>query len=138
MNWRTVAANLRHARKAAGLTQRQLAERASIEQGQISKYESGKVRPDLGSLVRIALTLQQSIDTLLRRGDEDYDALIGVERRTSKPPALTVRERQYLKAFRELGQIDPDFQRTIEGLTVQRLREARRIRKHSHTTRHGV
>jgi len=42
------------ARKSAGLTQRQLSERAGIAQGDISKLESGSANPSLRTLQRLA------------------------------------------------------------------------------------
>jgi len=42
------------ARKSAGLTQKQLSERAGIAQGDISKLESGSANPSLRTLQRLA------------------------------------------------------------------------------------
>lgn len=42
------------ARKAAGLTQRQLAERTGIAQADISKLENGNANPSLKTLQRLA------------------------------------------------------------------------------------
>jgi len=42
------------ARKSAGLTQKQLSERAGIAQGDISKLESGSANPSLRTLRRLA------------------------------------------------------------------------------------
>jgi predicted transcriptional regulator len=42
------------ARKSAGLTQKQLSERAGIAQGDISKMESGNANPSLRTLQRLA------------------------------------------------------------------------------------
>lgn len=44
---------LRHARKKAGLTQRQLAERSGIAQPAIAKIESGRVSPRIDTLERL-------------------------------------------------------------------------------------
>lgn len=37
--------NIRDLRKAAGLTQRELAERVNVTQGAVSNWERGKIRP---------------------------------------------------------------------------------------------
>jgi len=50
------------ARKATGLTQSQLAERAGISQGDISKIETGNANPSLNTLKRLA----KSMDMRLR------------------------------------------------------------------------
>jgi len=42
------------ARKTSGLTQSQLAERAGISQGDISKIETGNANPSLNTLKRLA------------------------------------------------------------------------------------
>lgn len=42
------------ARKASGLTQKQLAEKTSIAQADISKLENGKANPSLRTLQRLA------------------------------------------------------------------------------------
>lgn len=42
------------ARKSAGLTQKQLAEKTGIAQGDISKLESGNANPSLKTLQRLA------------------------------------------------------------------------------------
>ena len=41
------------ARKAAGLTQAQLAERMGVDQGHISRWESGKVTPNAESMAKL-------------------------------------------------------------------------------------
>lgn len=42
------------ARKSSGLTQKQLAEKTSIAQADISKLENGKANPSLRTLQRLA------------------------------------------------------------------------------------
>lgn len=49
----TVAADLRAARRRAGLTQRQLAERAGTSQAAVARYEGGRTVPDLATLARL-------------------------------------------------------------------------------------
>lgn len=44
---------LRAWRQAEGLTQAQAAERLDLLQSRVSEYETGKVRPDLDTAVRI-------------------------------------------------------------------------------------
>ena len=45
---------LRAARKAAGLTQSELAERASIHRVSVARFEAGKVDPSFTTVVRLA------------------------------------------------------------------------------------
>lgn len=60
-----VPMNLRLARKAAQLTQAQLAERAGIEQATVSDLEAGKIRkPSYETVVRLARALNVSAEEL--------------------------------------------------------------------------
>jgi len=59
------AANLRHQRKLAGLSQEELAERSSIHRSQISLLEKGNRLPRLESLVKLAGGLGVGVDVLL-------------------------------------------------------------------------
>ena len=49
------------ARKNAGLTQKQLSERAGIAQGDISKLENGNANPSLRTLQRLAGAMQMRL-----------------------------------------------------------------------------
>lgn len=59
---------LRKARKERGLTQGQLAQRVNVDLQRISKYERGVNVPTTDIMVRIADTLDVSLDYLLRNG----------------------------------------------------------------------
>lgn len=48
---------LRYLREAAGLTQRELAERLDAQQPAIARLENGHVKPDVATLERIAAAL---------------------------------------------------------------------------------
>lgn len=53
------------ARRNAGITQEDMAERIGVSRTTIAKWESGKAEPNLLHLVCIAQILQVSTDTLL-------------------------------------------------------------------------
>ena len=57
--------NIRKARKAAGVTQKELAEKAETTEVSISRYLSGQRTPRLLTLAAIAQVLGVSIDDLL-------------------------------------------------------------------------
>jgi transcriptional regulator with XRE-family HTH domain len=57
-------------RKLRGLTQAELAERLSVSQPIIARWENGKARPNEGSLTRIAEALGTTVEALLS-GDQD-------------------------------------------------------------------
>ncbi len=60
------AENLRRCRKAAGMTQKQLAETLCYSEKAVSKWESGKGMPPAALLPALADRLQTDIDSLLR------------------------------------------------------------------------
>lgn len=58
--------NLRIARRKAGLSQRELAERMGQSQRRVVEWESGKLCPRIGSIVRLAEALEIDPGVLLR------------------------------------------------------------------------
>ena len=67
---------IQHLRKAAGLTQRELAEKLSISFQAVSKWEKGETLPDTGILLPLCDILGTTADKLLHGG-----SLLGFERR---------------------------------------------------------
>ena len=61
----TLADKLKEARKNAGLTQIELAEKLSVSRQAITKWETGKGIPDVDNLRMISRVLNVSIDFLL-------------------------------------------------------------------------
>jgi len=61
---------LREARRAAGLTQVQLARRAGVTQSVISAYESGRREPALSTLVRLVEATGGRLDFDIRHGGD--------------------------------------------------------------------
>ena len=62
---------IRELRKAAGISQDQLAELASLNRVTIAKYESGRVEPGAQALSRIADALDVSVDALLGKTQDE-------------------------------------------------------------------
>lgn len=56
-------------RRAAGLTQAELADMAGVKQSTVSAWESGIAIPRPGTLVKVATTLGVTVDELLRGGE---------------------------------------------------------------------
>ena len=52
------------ARHEKGLTQKQLADLAGIEQASLSRIETGKVSPDLATLKKIAAAMDKKLELL--------------------------------------------------------------------------
>ena len=58
------AANLRHARKTAGVSQEELAERCELHRTEVSLLERGGREPRLGTLVKLAIALGTTPEAL--------------------------------------------------------------------------
>jgi transcriptional regulator with XRE-family HTH domain len=78
------------ARRAHGLTSKQLADKTGLRQSRVSGLERGRAAPSLDDLRRLARVLRLNIDYLLatRVGDDDAHAGRHLKRRTRKPVAL--------------------------------------------------
>ena len=66
MDW----TKIRQMRKAAGVTQEQLANKLGVNRATISKYESGQIEPTISMLETIASVLGVHIFDLVGSGDE--------------------------------------------------------------------
>ena len=64
----TFGEKLKNARKEAGLSQEQLAEKLSVSRSAVAKWEADNGMPDVNNLKAMAVLLNTSIDYLL---DED-------------------------------------------------------------------
>lgn len=60
-----IGENIKKARKAAGLTQKELAERLQVYQKDISRWESGERTPSAVILKKICKELNASADEIL-------------------------------------------------------------------------
>ena len=60
-----IGENLKAARKAAGISQVELAERLEVYQKDISRWENGERTPSLECFARICKVLNVSADTIL-------------------------------------------------------------------------
>lgn len=63
--------NIKKARKAAGVTQKQLAERMGVYQKDVSRWENGEHAPSIELLAGICKALKVSADKLLETGIKD-------------------------------------------------------------------
>lgn len=62
--------NIKNARKAAGITQTELAAIIGVRQKDISRWENGERTPSLESFAGICKALKVSADTLLEIGED--------------------------------------------------------------------
>jgi transcriptional regulator with XRE-family HTH domain len=63
-----LAERIRQLRKEAGLSQAELADKIGADPGRVSRYEAGRITRSAEALVRLAETLNVSIDHLLVDG----------------------------------------------------------------------
>ena len=64
---------IRDARKAKGLTMKVLGQRIGVAESTVSMYENGKREPDHATLIKIANTLEVSVDYLLCQTEEPQE-----------------------------------------------------------------
>lgn len=74
---------LRHARREAHLTQRQLAERAGTSQAAIARYEKARVMPDLATVFRLLRSCGFDLRLDLQPHDDHDEVLIAENLRRS-------------------------------------------------------
>lgn len=67
----TLGEKIRHARKASGLSQEQLAEKMCVSRSAIAKWETDKGMPDVENLKLLSRLLSVSVDSLLNDSSEE-------------------------------------------------------------------
>lgn len=91
------------ARRRAGLTQRELAERAGTTQSSIARWESGRSEPSFGNVVRLLRLCGFVLDVHLERYDDglrdDWSQALAVLRRT--PQEIIENDRRLHALYRE-------------------------------------
>lgn len=109
-------------RQMRGWKQKELARRAQIDSGRLSKLERGVVRASAADLVRLSLTLGVALDELVfgtaTSLEADWQRLRGEIEKAGGPPALDCATRM-LRAFAlsfQMGNGTSDFKNG--GMTV--------------------
>lgn len=99
-----MATLIHRSRKGAGLTQRQLADRAGTSQPALARYETGAVLPTLPTLERLLLGCGRHLEIRAARAGEPFGGPTSV-RGQAGPRARALRQhrRQVLDAARERG-----------------------------------
>lgn len=81
----TIVGQLKAAREAAGLSQRALSAMTGLQQGQLSKIESGLVDPRLSSVLEMARALELEPVLVPRRSLLAVRALLGLDADAGRP-----------------------------------------------------
>lgn len=71
--------NLKKLRTEAGLTQEQVAEKLNVTRQALSSYESGRTRPDIDTLVRLAGIYDTDVNSIIY-GPEDSTVTEGIKK----------------------------------------------------------
>lgn len=72
----SLARNIQQARKSAGLSQKELAQKLSVSDKTISAYESSRAVPPVPTLKKIAEITHQPINVFFQEDEEDKLAFI--------------------------------------------------------------
>ena len=62
---------IRQARKIAGLTQEELADRLGVSRAAVARWELGEIEPKLGNIMALAVELNTSTDALLGLAEKE-------------------------------------------------------------------
>lgn len=113
-----IADELQRLRRARSWTQEDVEEHSGLTQGQISQFESGKKRPSMGSLRRLAKAFGVPVEDLARRAG--YLDAVTPERDTARPIDLLIEEMvaQYPELAAQFAerQHDDDFPAQVRAL----------------------
>ncbi|MBR2668359.1 MAG: helix-turn-helix transcriptional regulator [Solobacterium sp.] len=102
---------IQHLRKAAGMTQKELAEKLNISFQAVSKWENGDTLPDTGILLDLCDILNTTADKLL-----NGESLAAVERRLMKLEDV-ITGFQYIESIGKLfGEDCTFFTGMVEGI----------------------
>jgi transcriptional regulator with XRE-family HTH domain len=113
---RTIGANIRRLRRARGLTQEQLAERAEVGRHFLSDIESGRRRASVDTLVRLIRALETSADLVL--------GLRSAPKQARKEPV------DYLllkPLWEELREVPPEYGRVVVRTASRIARDFKRV-----------
>ncbi len=102
---------IQHLRKAAGMTQKDLAEKLNISFQAVSKWENGDTLPDTGILLDLCDVLNTTADKLLNGG-----SLAAVERRLMRLEDVVTGFEYMEKIGRLFGEDCSFFTGMIEGI----------------------
>lgn len=99
---------LAHLRKLRGYSQEALAESMGISRKQITDYETGRVHPNDEMIVRFAIALKVSADTILGLNEVEFD---------QETPTI-----RFTRRLRELEQLPEPRKRAIIKILDELLR----------------
>lgn len=116
-----ISDGIRKARKAAGITQEELAKELGINRATISKYESGAITPSIQQLCNIAVVLQTDVGQIMG-GEFTFQRLMEIS--NSQALNLTTNARAYrVSLLASYDELNEEGQR----IAVERVEELTEI-----------
>jgi transcriptional regulator with XRE-family HTH domain len=99
---------LRQARRRAGFTQRELAEKAGVPQSQVAKIESGAVVPRVDTLDRLLEACGEGLESLPRPGRGVDRTLMTLDLKPAERARVAVEsDRNVMEAMRRVRRTTP-------------------------------
>lgn len=127
---------IRRARKAANLTQNELADILGINRATVSKYESGQIEPTIGQLSRIAIALHTNVQDMMGRNWDGWgkldssdafgDVTFPNENSLTDDKIITpsIEESRAIKKYRALDKHGKDVVDSALNLEYRRIEQA--------------
>lgn len=115
---RTFGEELRDKRRTAGLSQRELAERAGLDFSYISKIENGRIPPPAADTI-------VKLSRILKVAPEELLALVGkLPSKVGESVGSSPAGQDFLRQAQEMGLSDDEWKRL--GASLRRLRGGQR------------
>lgn len=125
---------IKYLREKKGLTQAELGQILSVQKSAISKYELGKVSPNIEVLRKLSNLFHVSIDDLLNNEITKEDA---DESRADFDSYLNQVKIIYQGAAMKLTDEDRELLRQSFGATYKAILQAKKLRNQKEGTAHG-
>lgn len=125
---------IKYLREKKGLTQAELGQILSVQKSAISKYELGKVSPNIEVLRKLSNLFHVSIDDLLNNEITKEDA---DESRADFDSYLNQVKIIYQGAAMKLTDEDRELLRQSFGATYKAILQAKKLRKQKEGAAHG-
>lgn len=115
----------KEARKACGLTQKEVAQSLNVTAATYSRYENGIIQPDSETLKRIAVLTKTSVDFLLGSPSENNSQVDDIAKKVM--PALRRDEEKLLGVYNSLDQESKTQLMSVAYLIMSKSLEAQGV-----------
>lgn len=115
----------KEARKACGLTQKEVAQSLNVTAATYSRYENGIIQPDSETLKRIAVLTKTSVDFLLGSPSENNSQVDDIAKKVM--PAVRSDEEKLLGVYNRLDQESKTQLMSVAYLIMSKSLEAQGV-----------